>query len=442
MKNTLIIILLFTAKMFSLPDHVIAISQNSLMEILISVDKQSHIDYGFAFPLTYKFTLPSNLNGVNIYKKYSHSQNWEKIKNIDVPNKYFNHIEAARIDSSNNNLFVSVGFQSKTDSIYLKATNSLGENINIMFSEITKYYDSRDAAVTASADDMATWSQDKFSATISYFLQYNLYLTLGMNTDGMSRETYDFVQSKINSGFIEAGAHSRTHPNWADYKDYDSEITGCKNDIINNLDMPELYRNGENEYVYSYIAPHGYVNEIIDSLVGQNKMLVNRLYDNNFIDGFSEWNTNSNTYFPFTVTRAFDPPESVLGWGIGTDDINDLNGKFDEVISKGGVYHLMCHPNVVAWDKSYPWEHLEHISNRNNLWYVTLGHLYLYHLAQQNYTYNKTVDALSSFEIPSEISLNQNYPNPFNPETTIEYSVPKANSNFNSINVSLKVYDM
>ena len=43
--------------------------------------------------------------------------------------------------------------------------------------------------------------------------------------------------------------------------------------------MPELYRNGENEYVYTYIAPkNGYVNEIIDSLVGQNKMLVNRLY--------------------------------------------------------------------------------------------------------------------------------------------------------------------
>ncbi|MCB0742875.1 MAG: T9SS type A sorting domain-containing protein, partial [Ignavibacteriae bacterium] len=206
--------------------------------------------------------------------------------------------------------------------------------------------------------------------------------------------------------------------------------------------MPELYRNGENEYVYTYIAPNGYVDEIIDSLVAQNKILVNRLYTDEFIDGFSKWNNVSGTYFPFTVTRAFDPPSSVLGWGIGTDDINDLNGKFDEVISKGGVYHLMCHPNVVAWDKSYPWEHLEHISNRNNLWYVTLGHLYLYHLAQQNYTYNKTVDALSSFEIPSEISLNQNYPNPFNPETTIEYSVPKANSNFNSINVSLKVYDM
>ena len=83
---------------------------------------------------------------------------------------------------------------------------------------------------------------------------------------------------QINSGFIEAGAHSRTHPDWASYNDYDSEITGCKEDILNNLDMPELYRNGENEYVYTWIAPNGYVDDIIDSLVGKNKYLVNRLY--------------------------------------------------------------------------------------------------------------------------------------------------------------------
>ncbi|MBK7107036.1 MAG: T9SS type A sorting domain-containing protein [Ignavibacteriae bacterium] len=201
--------------------------------------------------------------------------------------------------------------------------------------------------------------------------------------------------------------------------------------------MPELYRNGDYEYVYTFIAPNGYFDEIIDSLVGQNRMLVNRLYHNDFFDGFSEWNDKSETYSPFTVTRAFDPPASQLGWGIGTNDINDLNNKFDEVIAKGGVYHLMCHPNVMEWDKTYPWEHLEHISNRNNVWYVTLGHLYLYHLAQENYDYKNLVDVAENKIIPVRFQLFQNYPNPFNPSTTIRFSIPENNSH-----VNLKVYDV
>ncbi|MDX1701921.1 MAG: T9SS type A sorting domain-containing protein, partial [Melioribacteraceae bacterium] len=257
-------------------------------------------------------------------------------------------------------------------------------------------------------------------------------------------ETYNFVQNYINTGFVEAGAHSRTHPGYGAWENYDSEITGNKNDIISNLDMPALYRNGEHEYVYTWIAPHGYVDEIIDSLIGQNKILVNRLYHDDFIDDFSEWNPESGSYYPFTVTRAFDPPRSVLGWGIGTNDIDNLNGKFDEVLENGGVYHLMCHPNVMEWDKGYPWYHLDHISNRGNVWYVGLGHLYLYHLAQENYIYQSVVNVAQNDDVPSNIRLHQNYPNPFNPVTTIEYSIPtRVNSEKSIVNsVKLEVFDI
>lgn len=418
----------------ALPENVISIHQNMEYETIVVVDAQTHIAYGFSFPLTFEFTLPDNITKINALKKYSRPHDWITLE-VMTSEDFFNHIETVRFDSINNKAYVSIGFGSETDSIFIKIVDEVGNNINVTFNQITKYYDNRKAAVTSSADDMANWSLSKFNTTIKNFLKYDLYITLGMNTNGMSEETYDFLQDYINTGFVEAGAHSRTHPDWASYSNYDSEITGCKEDIINNLDMPPLYRNGENEYVYSWIAPNGYLDDIIDSLVGQNKYLVNRLYYGDY-EGFAEWNSENDVYFPIGVTRAIDPPRSRLGWGIGTDDIDDLNNKFDEVISNGSVYHVMCHPNVIEWNKSYTWEHLEHISRRNNLWYVTLGHVYLYHLAHQNYTFENTVNVTKSEIKPTEFKLYQNYPNPFNNGTNISFYIP------NGIHISIKLYNL
>ncbi|OGU63542.1 MAG: hypothetical protein A2499_13430 [Stygiobacter sp. RIFOXYC12_FULL_38_8] len=52
--------------------------------------------------------------------------------------------------------------------------------------------------------------------------------------------------------------------------------------------------------------------------------------------------------------------------------------------------------------------------------------------------YNQTASAIENGEenLPFNFSLANNYPNPFNPETTIEYTIPKAT------NVEIKVYDV
>lgn len=51
--------------------------------------------------------------------------------------------------------------------------------------------------------------------------------------------------------------------------------------------------------------------------------------------------------------------------------------------------------------------------------------------------YNQTISGINEEEnLPFNFSLANNYPNPFNPETTIEYTIPKA------ANVELKVYDV
>jgi len=40
--------------------------------------------------------------------------------------------------------------------------------------------------------------------------------------------------------------------------------------------MPPLFSNGDNEYVYVWIAPYGYNDQVIESMLGQNKFLANR----------------------------------------------------------------------------------------------------------------------------------------------------------------------
>lgn len=417
--------LLITASITTAQKDFITVHNNSSEGIIVVIDVQVRLDYGFTFPLTYEFSLVENSSDLQAYKKNEISSEWKLLETKDT-SMFFNEHEVVRWDYENNKAFVSVGFGSVTDTIYIKITDNTGEPANVNFEKISPFYDNRDAVVTSSADDMAGWSKSKFNTTITNFRAHHLYLTLGTNTNGMSTSTYDFIQTKLDQGYIEAGCHSRTHPNanpsaW----NYDSEITGNKGDLINNLTMPNLYRNGDKEYVYVWIAPNGYLNEVIDSVVGMNHFLVNRLYYNDYF-GYPEWNEVTKTYQASGVTRAIDPPRSRLGWGIGSDDINDLNGAFDDAVANNTVYHVMCHPNVVEWDSAYVWDHLAYISNHKNIWYATVGHTNLYHFGETNYVLAPVVSVAKNMQTPEQFYLSQNYPNPFNPTTNISFNLPVA----------------
>jgi len=54
------------------------------------------------------------------------------------------------------------------------------------------------------------------------------------------------------------------------------------------------------------------------------------------------------------------------------------------MLAQGKIYHLLCHPYALtendAWEAPYISGHLGTISNRKDVWYVTYGHLYVYHL--------------------------------------------------------------
>jgi hypothetical protein len=66
------------------------------------ISSEVHNDYGFAYPLTYEFSIPDGVSDLKSYKRYTESQSWQQIgekKDAD----FFNGIEAVRFDYQNKN---------------------------------------------------------------------------------------------------------------------------------------------------------------------------------------------------------------------------------------------------------------------------------------------------------------------------------------------------
>ncbi len=412
--------------------NIINVQSGAASTLEIAVDPQTHLDYGFAYPLTYEVSLPAGTTDLLAHYRHSSDESWTELEE-KTADEFFNGLEVVRFDAAENKGYISVAFRSSSDSLFLKVTDNGGNNIAAVFDGISKYYDNRDAAVICTADDMAEWSRNKFNTAINILQDYKIWVSIGINTGGCNSSTYAFIQNQLNEGYVEAAAHSRSHPGPGVWNYYE-EITLNKQEIIDNLTLPADFQNGNKEYVYTWIAPNGYTDAAIDSVLGMNQFLVNRLYYDGY-SGFSDWDTQNGMYLPVGVTRAIDPPRSRLGWGIGSDDSLYLNAGFDEAVAAGEVYHFLMHPNVVEWDSAYVWSHLDHVSNHKNIWYAATGQVFAYHLAQDNYVV-PTAIAEQPEQLADGFALAQNYPNPFNPATNIEYRI--ASSEF----VTLKIYDI
>jgi len=380
--NTLqliLIFLLFFSTAYSHQKSNLSTSYSSNNELIIAVDPLIHIDYGLSYPLTYQLAIPQGSSGLKAYRKFSTVETWTQIIE-KTSSEFFNGIEAVRFDYTNNMAYLSVAFSNMTDSIFLKITGNSNIAVHSDFNSISKYYDNRKAVVIGSADDWQSHFNDDFLMAVQTFREYNLWLTVAIITEKCDYSTWQTIQTQLDLGYVEAAAHGRNH-NQVPYSDAAYEITGAKEDIIDNLELPMTFRNGNNEYVYTWIAPYGYYDGEIESLLSLNHYLVNRLYFCDF-HFFSDWNYTTRMYEPIGVSREIGPR-----W-FGTTDLTDLNSTFDAVVDDGGVYHLMFHPHVFVlddqWEQDYFQNHLDYISNKKNIWYTSLGHLYLYHFIQDN----------------------------------------------------------
>ena len=448
--------LLVTVSAFALEPSRLSVSLTSDNTFVATIDHAFHLRYGCMYPLTYQFDIPPSSTGLKVERKFLAGDDWESLPEKSAPD-FFNAMEVVRFDHNNDKAYVSVAFSSASDSVLIRISDSLLQPVASRFDGICKYYDNRTAAVTVSADDWSDWVvlDGRFTSLIDLFRSYHLYVTVGIITaiDYSSRGSWSRLQQQLDSGFVEVASHSRTHPP-TPYADPIGEVMGSSEDIKNGLSLPPLFTMGGTKYVYTWIAPYGDFDATVDSLTGVAGYIAERLYANMDTTGpreyyygdstLSAWDGQVDHFQPFMPTVELGAPS----WGGGDTSVASLNGLFDTILAKGDVYHCMWHPQVLYPDKDarYLHDHLQYISNRSNIWYVNLGHLYLYTLMRESVAPTITSVA-SANSAPQQFTLWQNYPNPFNPTTRISFSVDRVGAPSGvegpaSTNVRLVVYDI
>jgi len=377
----------------------------------ITVDPIAHNDYGFSYPVTYKFRIPVDVNNLKVSRKNNLLDSWKEIS-IKTKEDFFNGVDAVRFDYSANLAYVSVSFGSDSDDIYLLFRDYSDNPISgVSFVGTARYYDDRKSAVVISGDD---WDgeplRDKaFQDACDMMTAKQIWFTPGIVTQGMrdgaSSPNWKIIQSKINAGYIEPASHSQKHfgLSYGEYETYESEINGSKSDIINNLDLPDLNKKDNKEYIYVWIEPYSRSDADARTMLGESKYLFDRSAMESKIaeagKNYATWDAVNNLYNRLEPVMRMEKDTF-------TTDINILNTAFDNSYSEGKIYHLYTHPVNVDWSPgSYADQHLDYIKGRKDVWYAGLGHLYLYHYAQERGNIIVTDQAYSNKVLASTLSV-------------------------------------
>jgi len=213
-------------------------------------------------------------------------------------------------------------------------------------------YNGYKTVVIISLDDLSRPSESWDNA-IKMLVNKKLPHTVGVITN---KADWDYIRDISDNEYTEIASHSRTHDKLSvENYDYESEIGGSKEEIFKNLGVT----------VVSYILPYGMWDDKVSKTLIENEYIVFR--------------THVNT--PLVKGLYHSDHEIEMGNLWGTNDTETLNTAFDQSYKDNKIYHLRIHPAHVNWaNNSYSDKHLSYISNRSDVWYVSMGDFYMYNL--------------------------------------------------------------
>ena len=378
---------------------------------VITIDSAAQKKFGFQYPATYVFQLAEASPHVRVERRNGDSGSWKALEQKKAAD-FFNGVECVRLDAKAGRAYVSVGFK-ESSTIQLKFTGARP----VKFDSVAKYYDGRKSAYTLSNDNWgcnpwahpgAPWrgitddESDNYQAALHVCRQFHLPLSIAINSraaggDAVWRNMQEELDRRDCSW--EPAVHGWTHPKEAGYliHGYKDEILGCRDDILQRLSHIPY-----GQHVVEHILTFGYIDEtLLRTDVGEFL----------FLRGFN-WldNPTSNDYTPRNPQYGFYGVAGLNTKGYDTilqrreprarycaADVAELNVGFDRIHDTGGIFYALWHPdrflNSVVYDPrpgvegvrgSTLMQHLAHVANRKDVWYVANGWLYAYRYVAEN----------------------------------------------------------
>jgi len=375
---------------------------------MFTIDNTAHNNYGCSYPVTYVFNFSTDSTNLKAYKCGGY--NWTLIP-TKTQGQIQNGIEASRFDYIEKKAYISASFPAEFDILLIKLTDEYDNIIDSEFNGITKYYDNKKMAVVMTIDDWYDRYHEYFMTAIDRCQLRNIWFTPGIVTVGSAvyggePANRTDMQNQIDEGYVEPASHSKYHlhppydeEQWGVQSSYNEEINGSKQNLIDDLNFPNISKRGDQEYLYAWIQPYGQSDSVIRQKLGEFKYICDRSTAGS--DTFSTWDDSNGLY-------------NAAGFSISIESVRNLttlNNKFNSVYNSEGIYHMFGHArdnDLISGDVAL---HLDYISNRSEVWYVGFGHLYLYHYMQErnvisHTTYSGNLKPYLSLEKPANESID------------------------------------